>query len=301
MSNNSLHPQRDSTVLQRLAEVVNVPAEHQHVTSASSACPSAPPPPSWSAPVISCQDRSSAENWPLRRTLRAQGSAAGGTRGGRSMQGCPSRTGSDRAANESAAAGSSSASGRSMWRRSTSLATSRTGCRTTWTRRTAGVPTPAGCALLFELIIAQALSAVKQHCCTRDVSSSYPATTCHPLDHGKAHQLSDAALESAARILPLRMLHVRQTDSGRDYLVQEHQLSLQTSWPGPGGAQLSGSASHSSAGGGGGVSVTGSAPLDAQRHSTLFAAAQAYTDEPPSVEVELDDRRAPACAVGDRV
>ncbi len=75
---------------------------------------------------------------------------------------------------------------------------------------------------------------------------------------------------------------------------------MQTAWPGPGGAQLSGSASHASAGGGGGsggVSVTGSAPLDAQRHSTLFAAAQAYTDEPPSVEVELDDRRAPACAV----
>ena len=73
--------------------------------------------------------------------------------------------------------------------------------------------------------------------------------------------------------------------------MQDHQLSLQTAWPGPGGAQLSGSASHSSAGGGSsGASVTGSAPLDPQRHSTLFAAAQAYTDEPPSVELELDDR-----------
>ena len=48
MSSSSWHPQRDSTVLQRLAEVVQVPAEHQHVTSASSACPPtplAPPPP----------------------------------------------------------------------------------------------------------------------------------------------------------------------------------------------------------------------------------------------------------------
>lgn len=68
-------------------------------------------------------------------------------------------------------------------------------------------------------------------------------------------------------------------------------MSVQTAWPGPRGAQLSGSASHSSTGGGGGgASITGSAPLDAQRHATLFAAAQAYTDEPPSVELELDDR-----------
>ena len=100
------------------------------------------------------------------------------------------------------------------------------------------------------------------------------------------------------------MWHVLSIDGGRGCPLQEHQLSLQSAWPGPGGAQLSGSASHTSAGGGGGgggVSVTGSAPLDAQRHSTLFAAAQAYTDEPPSVEVELDDRRAPACAVSDHV
>ena len=74
-------------------------------------------------------------------------------------------------------------------------------------------------------------------------------------------------------------------------ILQDYQLQLQTAWPGPGGAQLSGSASHSSAGGGcGGASITGSVPLDPQRHATLFAAAQAYTDEPPSLEVELDKR-----------
>ncbi len=79
--------------------------------------------------------------------------------------------------------------------------------------------------------------------------------------------------------------------------AQDYQLQLQTAWPGPGGAQISGSASHSSAGAGtGGASITGSAPLDPQSHTTLFAAAQAYTDEPPSLELELDDR----CGARDR-
>ena len=73
--------------------------------------------------------------------------------------------------------------------------------------------------------------------------------------------------------------------------MQDYQLRLQGSWCGPAGALLSGTAIKSSAGdGSGGVTVTGSTPLDPQRHTTLFASGQAYTDEQPSLELELDDK-----------